>query len=139
MAFLLISKYNNLIFPKDTLKKQPFGVTKRNVLFDVTVDYIDGITIKDGEEKKLALHIENNLKKQQWVTVTWHVPIEWTVSPCIETVVNLNQAHGGSALNMAEYTITPNGLNKGKYDIILEVISNGRLSKMFIPVTFIIG
>jgi len=89
--------------------------------------------------KKLALHIENNLKKQQWITVTWHMPLEWTISPCIETVINIDQYHGGSALNVAEYIITPNCLNTGKYDIILEIKSNGRLSKMFIPVTFIVG
>lgn len=124
---------------KDTLIKQPFGVTKKNVLFDVTVDYIDGITIKEGVEKKLTLHIENNIYKQQWITVIWHLPGEWSVSPCVETVINLNQAHGGSALNMSEYTIIPKGLNKGKYDVVLEIKSNGRLSKMFIPVTFIVG
>jgi len=124
---------------KDTLMKQPFGVTKKNVLFDVTVDYIDGITIKEGVEKKLVLNIENNLYKQQWLTVKWHLPIEWAVSPCVETVVNLNQANGGSALNVAEYTFTPNGFNKGKYDVTLEITSNGRLSKMFIPLTFIVG
>lgn len=124
---------------KDILEKHPFGITKKNVLFNVTVNYIDGITIKEGVEKKLKLNIENNIYKQQWIKVTWHIPSEWNVSPCVETFINLNQAHGGSAINQAEYAITPRSLNKGKYDIILEIISNGRLSKMYIPITFILG
>lgn len=122
----------------DKLKQQPFGVKKKNVLFDITVNYIDGITIKEGAEKKIAVYIENNLRKQQWITVKWHLPAEWTVSPSIETVVNLDQAHGGSALNQAEYTITSNAINKGKYDLILEIKSNGRISTMFIPIVFIV-
>ncbi len=122
---------------KDQLKKQPFGVSMENVLFNVTVDYIDGIDVKNGHDKKIKLNIENNIKKQQWISVKWHLPEEWTISPNVETVINLNQYHGGSSLNEIEYIITPDKINKAKYDIILEIKSNGRHSVMYIPIILI--
>jgi ADP-ribosylglycohydrolase len=122
---------------KDKLKEQPFGVKRKSVPYDVTFDYIDGIKIYEGIEKKIILHIENNLVKQQWLTVKWLLPPEWTVSPSVETVFNLNQRHAFIATSEAEYIITPNAINKGKYDLILEIKSNGRVGTMYIPITFI--
>ncbi|MDX1357671.1 MAG: hypothetical protein R3232_02445 [Clostridia bacterium] len=107
--------------------------------FDVTVDYIDGISVKNDVEKKIRLHIENNQVLQQWLTVKWHVPEEWIVSPGKKTTVNLSQRHGITALTDVEYIITPNSMTQGKYDIILEIKSNGRLSTMYIPVTLMLG
>lgn len=123
----------------EKLKEQPFGVRRRSVPFDVTLDYMGGIAVREGEEKKLFIHIENNLVEQQWITVTWHVPSEWLVSPGKETVINLHQLHGVTSLTEADYTIIPHNVNKGKYDLILEIKSHGRLSTMYIPVTFISG
>jgi len=123
---------------RDKLCNHLYGVKKKNALFDITVEYPDGINIKEGESKKINLYIENNIRKQQWITVKWHLPVEWTAYPSIETIVCLDQIHGGTALNSADYVITPNEINKGKYDLILEISSNGRISKMYIPVTFII-
>ena len=50
----------------------------------------------------------NKLHRQRWVTVKWHLmPEEWDVSPCRETAIFLDQAHGGSAINYAEFVIPP--------------------------------
>ena len=124
---------------KDKLELHPFGVRHTSVPFDVTVDYIDGISVKNDVEKKIRLHIENNQVLQQWLTVKWHVPEEWIVSPGKKTTVNLSQRHGITALTDVEYIITPNSMTQGKYDIILEIKSNGRLSTMYIPVTLMLG
>ena len=124
---------------RDKLKLHPFGMRYTSVPFDVTVDYIDGISISDGVEKKIRLHIENNQVMQQWLTVKWNVPEEWVVSPGKETTINLSQRHGITALTDVEYSLVPEAMGKGKYDIILEIKSNGRLSTMYIPVTLVLG
>ena len=124
---------------RDKLKEQPFGVRRHSVPFDVTVDYVDGISIENGVEKKIRLHFENNQVIQQWLTVKWNVPEEWVVSPGKETAVNLNQRHGITSLTSVEYIITPNEIKKGSYNIILEIKSNGRLSTVYVPVSFILS
>jgi len=124
---------------KDKLKLHPFGVKKHSVPFDVTLDYVDGMSISPGAEKKIKLHIENNQVLQQWLTVTWHVPEDWAVVPGKETTVNLTQRHGITALTNVDYIIIPETVTKGKYEIILEIKSNARLSTMFFPVTLILG
>ena len=50
----------------------------------------------------------------------------------------MNKFHGGSAFTSAEYEITPMSLHKGKYDLILEIKSNGRLNTVFVPITLIV-
>lgn len=124
---------------RDKLKLHPFGVKCTSVPFDITFDYVDGISIYAGVEKKMKLHIENNLVMQQWLTVKWHVPEDWIVSPGKETTVNLMQRHGITSLTDVEYSITPYALDKGSFEVILEVKSNGRLSTMYIPVTLFVG
>ena len=79
------------------------------------------------------------LIRQQWVTVKWHLPEEWTVSPGRESVLFLTQIHGLSALTRAEYSITPSAITKGKYELIVEVKSNGRVSTMYIPVVLVLS
>jgi hypothetical protein len=124
---------------RDKLKSQPFGVHRKSEPFDVTVDYMDGISIKEGEPKKFSLKIENNIVKQQWLTVKWHLPEGWDMEPGAETCVNLSQRHGVTALTEVDYTLTPAIPKKGFYRIILEIKSNGRLSTMYIPITLVNG
>lgn len=124
---------------RDKLKEQPFGVRKHSVPFDVTVSYVNGISIAEGEEKKIKLFIENNQVMQQWLTVKWYVPEEWKVIPGKETTICLTQRHGVTALTDAEYSIIPYELKKGRYDLILEIKSNGRLGIMYFPVTLMLG
>ncbi|MBN2852535.1 MAG: ADP-ribosylglycohydrolase family protein [Clostridia bacterium] len=133
------SDFNYYYKFKDILKTQPFGVKKKSVAFDVTLDYVNGISIQEGISKPIRLHFENNLVQQQWVTVTWHFPEEWTVFPGKETVINLSQRHGISAMTEAMYSFTPHSLDRGKYDLLLEIKSNGKLSTMYLPVTFILN
>ena len=123
----------------DRLEAQPFGVLRKSEPFNVTLDYVDGISIKANEPKKFTLKIENNIVMQQWLTVIWHLPEGWTMDPGSETVVNLSQRHGVTALTEVDYTVTPAQPEKGFNRIILEIKSNGRLSTMYIPVTLISG
>lgn len=123
---------------EDTLKFQPFGIKKTNSILEVVVECVDGIDISKGKEKKIQLHIENLIRKQQWLNLKWNVPDNWNVLPAPTMALNIDQAHGGAALSHFEFTLLPNEITQGKYDIILEISSNGRVSKLFIPVTLIV-
>ena len=93
---------------RDEIKNHVLSVKKQGVIFDEIVKYNGGIHIK-SEEKKISLTIINKLRRQRWVTVKWHLmPEEWDVSPCRETAIFLDQAHGGSAINYAEIVIPIN-------------------------------
>ena len=119
----------------DKLEKDRLGLAKSNSILSVVLNIKEGINITDGVEKEFSLSIDNLIRKQQWLTVKWHTPEEWTVIPAKTTCVNLDQAHGGTSLSEKKYKIIPNGVDKGRYDLLLEIRSNGRISTLFIPVT----
>ena len=115
------------------------GVKTGNAIFDVTVRYTDGIYIESGAVKKMVLNFENKINKQQCLKVKWHMPPEWTASPPRESMVILDQRHGGTSLKTAEYTITAGEIDTAACELILEIKSNGRPSTVFVPVTFFAG
>lgn len=120
---------------KDELKAQPFGVRMENVLFRVTLNCIDGIDIKEGGELKFEIDIVNNLRRQQWLKFRWLMPQEWDVSGGREFSICLDQPHGGYGTAKAEVTLHPKEVKEAAYDIVLEISSAGRLSKMYVPLT----
>lgn len=133
---------------KGVLKTQSFreflqyragGIHTETPLFDVTAVPVGGINIFEGEEKKFVLRFDNIMYVHQWVDVTLHVPENWSVSPCRQTSIFLDQAQGGCTLTEFSYTFVPNGLENGKYEILLEIRPNGRISSVHVPVVFIVG
>ncbi len=129
-----VGVYDSITF-REKLEERKYGVKRQSMAFDVIVKYMDGIHVKPEEEKKISLTIINKIHRQQWVTAKWHLPEEWSVSPCEETAICLDQEHGGTAVNHAEFIITPHAIKHGKNELILELKSNGRVSTMFIPIT----
>lgn len=123
---------------RDGLNRQPFCVRRCGMAFTVDFDYIDGIKIVEGTEKRVALHFENNLHKQQWLTIRWHLPPDWTVSTGRESCFCLDQIHSATCIGSMESVIIPNGLTSGRYSVIIEITSNGRLSPVLIPVVFVV-
>lgn len=119
----------------DKLAKCGKGIKKSNAILEAVAVIKDGIHIEDGVEKEVNLFFDNLTRMQQWTTVKWHVPEEWSVLPAKTTCVNLDQAHGGRSLSEKSYKIIPTGVDKGKYDLLLEIKSEGRISTLFIPIT----
>ena len=82
--------------------------SKANAENNIEQTHGRAMQFKPEEEKKISLTIINKFRRQRWVTVKWHlIPEEWDVSPCRETAIFLDQAHGGSAINYAEFVIPP--------------------------------
>jgi len=118
----------------DKFDKVPHGIRKRNTLLEAVLGIEGGINIKEGEEKVFTLNLENRLRKQQWLSVKWHMPEEWVVLEGKCSSINLDQAHGGVPYGEKKYTVIPNNLTEGKYELLLAIKSNGRITPLFIPV-----
>lgn len=111
----------------------PVSVTKRNTLFEIRVTYNDeSLAIRAGETKKFHVKVTNLIHSQQWLECAFHLPEGWTAQPGGKFCVNLNQRHGGCMVSEFDLAITPDQLTQGRYDLLLEIKSNGRLQKMFL-------
>ena len=94
------------------------------------------ISAVDNANKTITLKARNKFHLQQWLKIKWHLPNEWQISPSKESCMLLNQYTGGSCLSEKSFTLLPQNLDCGKYEILLEVSSEGRLSKLYIPFVF---
>jgi hypothetical protein len=121
---------------KELLKKQPFGFRRSNVLVDVTLTYLDGINIREGEALRLAVDVTNRIPRQQWLNFRWFLPEGWDAPGGREFTVNLDQNHGGYGSLAFNMSICPHGISKAEYTVLLEIASQGRPSKMYLPLTF---
>ena len=80
---------------------------------------------------ELCVGIGNLTHEQQWLTWKLHLPEGWTAQPGGEFCVNLNQRHGGCAVTQLDFSVTPGEINQGRYDLLIEIHSNGRMQKLF--------
>ena len=122
---------------KDFLKQSPF-VTKHDfTIFCTFLDYCEEPFIQENVPKKFRLIIENNLFKQQWLAIKWHIPKNWEISPGINLATSLEQYHCNIGRTEMEFIIIGKCLNQEKYDLFVEISSNGRHTKGIIPVILI--
>lgn len=116
----------------DKISGSPVRIQKSSCLFDICIQYKGGIHISEDTEKVFQIKITNNLHSQQWLECRLYLPSEWTARPGKTMSINLNQRHGGSSVTKSAFAITPHGIQQGRYDILLEIKSAGRLSKMYL-------
>jgi len=121
---------------KELLKKQPFGFRRANVLLDITLTYPDGINIREGEALRFTVDVTNRINRQQWLNFRWFLPEGWDAPGGREFAVNLDQDHGGYGSLAFNMSICPHGISKAEYTVVLEIASQGRPSKMYLPLTF---
>ena len=106
-----------------------------NVKFDDTL-----AALQEGQTKKLTVTLENRLYLPQYCTLRLiDVPEEWTVAGGAERCIGLEHWHGGHNDNSVTFELTPVILKRAKYVIILEISSNGRGERHYVPLTFLNG
>ena len=111
----------------------PVSVTAGNTLFEIRITYLDeSLDIRAGETKKFHAKITNRIHRQQWLECKFHLPESWSAQPGGSFCLNLNQRHGGCAVTEFDFSVTPENLNQGRYDLLLEIKSNGRAQKLFL-------
>lgn len=121
----------------DTLEQAPFAVKNDFVIFSTVFDYKGEPFIAEGEPRTFVLTVDNNIHIQQWLTVKWHLPESWEVSPGKLISVPLEQYHCNIGNTQIEFTVTAHNLTEARYDTVLEISSQGHHSRGFIPVTLI--
>jgi ADP-ribosylglycohydrolase len=119
---------------EDLLRQSPFMVKNDFVIFNTVLDYGEEPFVQEGKPKKFKLLIENNHFVQQWIKVKWHIPDGWEVLPGMNTTVFLGHYHLHGGTSEMEFTVIPHGLKEDHYDLVIEMSSNGRHTRGFIPV-----
>lgn len=113
----------------------PASVRQENTLFEALVVCQDGnLDIRQGEAKRFRIRFRNRLHSQQWLEIKLHLPQEWYAQPGREMALCLDQFHGGHSVTECGFEVVPGELNRGRYDLLLEIRSNGRLSVMYLTV-----
>jgi ADP-ribosylglycohydrolase len=124
----------------DLLSQSPFCIRQDFVIFNTVLDYGGAMFIQQGETKTFRLRIENNIRRQQWLNIKWHVPPAFTVRPGLQTSLPMEAYHGGN-LGWVErtFTLTAEELESPRYDLLIEITSQGRHTKGIIPIVLING
>jgi hypothetical protein len=119
------------------LAHQPFCVRHDFVLFNTLLDYQVEPFIQPGVPRRLRLTVENQFFKQQWLSVRWHLPAGWKVSPGPAISLPLEQYHCNLGTHSIEFTLEAGELNEPRYDLVLQISSIGHHSQGLIPVTLL--
>lgn len=115
------------------------GIARSNPLLEAVVSVENGIHIEEGSEKQIKIHLYNKQDQPLWLTLRWIMPDDWTASPGRSSQVFLEQYHGGCRITDVSHVLIPQELKNSRYDIILEITANSRLSHLYIPITLFSG
>lgn len=122
---------------EQVLHKQPFTVQYHYPSYDVDICTPDGVTVREGAEKRIVVNLENKFRRQQWLDMKWHLPENWEMRQGKHTSVYLDSFHGSIGYGSAEFHIIPQFLEGAKYTAILEITSNTSGDTVCIPVVFL--
>lgn len=123
--------FNTFSFAEE-IAASPVCVRKNGCLFDIQITYDKGLEVAVNESREFYVKIKNNLHSQQWLECRLYLPEGWEAAPGSVMCVNLDQNHGGRAVTEFSFQITPGTVNQGRYDVLMEIKSNGRVSKTYL-------
>ena len=124
---------------EDRIAESPFVLRQQSPLFTVWLNYHDEPFIRDGVARTFTVTLENALAMQQWCTLRWHLPAGWEVTPARQITVPLEQFNSSVGRATTTFTLTPRGLDQPRYDLVLDIASNGRSTRVLVPVTLLSG
>jgi hypothetical protein len=125
-------------FDQDVLSRQPFSPRYESPLFTAWLEYGSEPMLKPEQPVHLTLHLENAFRRPQWLTLKWHVPAGWQVSPSVQSTLMLTHHIGGLlGIGKAEFVITPGELTEARHDLLLDITSQGHHTHLVIPVTLL--
>lgn len=128
---------------KELLAESPSTARFHFPSLTVKLDYGETLVkIEEGVQKTLTVTLCNKLYLSQYLTVrVIGIPEEWNTVNGAVRAVGLEHWHGSkvSHTNSFKLTFTPAMLKNYKYELVLEISSNGRGEKCYVPVTLING
>lgn len=126
-------------FAQDVLARQPLSVRLETAIFTAWLEYAREPLLRSGEPVKLTLHFENAFRQPQWLTIRWHVPEGWQVTPTAQSNLMLTHHIGGlTGIGKADFTITPGELSQARYDLFADITSQGRHTRLIVPITLLV-
>lgn len=126
---------------KELISEQGRVVRKHYHLYTVLVGFDESLAkVNEGESKRIELKFLNTLFTPQYLSVRiLDFPEEWVVKGGTQFCIGLEHWHGSTNNNSYVLEFNPEKLTRGSYTIILEIASNGRMTKEYLPITFING
>ncbi|MHB9033876.1 MAG: hypothetical protein ACYC6L_12630, partial [Anaerolineae bacterium] len=124
---------------EEQLARQPFTAVHDFHLLQARLDYGGEPYIQEGVPRRLVLSIDNKLSRQQWLRLAWHLPAGWEISPAPVLSVPLEQYGATTGRSVVEFTVTPHVLTQERYNLVLEVGSQGHVELPLIPVVLLTG
>lgn len=118
----------------ETYLNHPFTVHYDFLLYRAALDYKKEPFIREGEKFNFELRLDNAYQFPQWLTFRWHLPEGWTVTPGQEVSCSLESWYYARGRESRTFTIVPNNLTQARYDLFLEITSQGHHTKGIIPV-----
>jgi hypothetical protein len=106
--------------------------------FTVCVDYGESPTIRDNEPKPVKLTIYNTYKVQANVSLHWHVPEGWKVSPGTDGYVLVLPQSLGKAPTL-EFQLLCERVTRSMNRATVELTIEGRPTAMLVPITLLNG
>ncbi len=123
---------------REQLSRGPFHIPYDFVIFHADLDYGREPYVQPSTPFEIKLTVDNQIFMQQWMHVNWHLPEGWTIQEGKKTAFSLEQYHCNIGKKTITYTIMPaEQLIDSRYDLVLELISQGRPTKGLIPLTFL--
>lgn len=126
---------------KELVSEVGTTVRKHFGLYNVLIKYDDTLAeIKKGVAKKLRITFLNNLFTPQYLTVRLlGVPEGWTFKDGTEFCVGLEHWHGSHNDNSFDLEFVPEEISHGQNTFVMEISTNGRMTKNYISLAFING
>jgi ADP-ribosylglycohydrolase len=121
----------------DSLVDQPFQMRFENHLMEVILKYGKEPFLRGNEPFTFRLDIFNKIMMPQWLRFKWHTPEEWNISPSRDFSIPLEHNHGCIGKAFIEFSITAEHISQRKYDIVLDIGSESRHSRLLIPITLL--
>lgn len=97
----------------------------------------DGVDIAEDTPIRFDLTFINKLPHQQWLTVKLFAPKEWECNAGREFMVNLDQTDAGFGNETVELELIPHELTAAKTEILFEITSANKVSKIFVPISLL--
>ena len=119
----------------DILKLSPFTVRYDFITYTALLDYTEEPFIRRNAQKRFRLILENMISKPQNIRIKWHVPEGFTVTPCAVICAFID--HSYIKNTNLEFTVCAEVLDRDRYDLLIEMISEGHVTKGIIPIVLI--
>ncbi len=126
---------------KELLKESPHTARYHFSGLTVKVKYGDDfVAVENGVKKRIDITLCNKLYLPQYLTVRLlGLPQDWETVSSAECCVGLEHWHGSKTTHTRScaFEFVPHDINRGRYDLVMEISVNGRGEREYVPVTLL--